>query len=70
MATVLAVDPSWPDVALQALNVVQVLALAYLARGVAKNAQGIQELKVRSDRRRKGDGNGTTPGNAPGVVDK
>lgn len=46
-------DPTWPQVALAALNVAQVLVLAYLAmraKGIANSVDGLLQNKVESAR--------------------
>jgi hypothetical protein len=65
MAPLLAAQPSWEDVTLQVVNMVQIVALAWIARGQIVMRQTQREILARGKRHRHGDGPRETPENDP-----
>jgi hypothetical protein len=54
--------PTWAEVALRAIDMVQLLGLAWLAQQVRANGRSLEEINNRSKRRRRTDENATEPG--------
>lgn len=54
-------SPTWPEVAIQALNVAQTVLLAYLTMSVRQNRSQLEHIAERSKRVRHTDRDDETP---------
>lgn len=54
-------SPTWPEVAIQALNVAQTVLLAYLTMSVRQNRSQLEDIAERSKRVRRTDRDDETP---------